>query len=59
MQDGVLLNKISTMDKPSFETSTPADELDVPIKKIIDVLLKVKLEWFSRQKSSKVEDHSF
>ena len=45
--------------KPSIETLTPADELDVPITKIADVHLKAKLEWFSRQKSSKVEDHSF
>ena len=59
MQDGTLLHKISTLDKPSIETSTPANEIDVPITKIADVHVKAKLECFSRQKSSIAEDHSF
>ena len=31
----------------------------VPVTRIAAVLLEAKLEWFSEQKSNKVEDHSF
>ena len=59
MQDGTLLNRISALDKPNNETLIPRDQLDVPVTKIATVHLKAKLEWFSQQKSNKVEKHSF
>ena len=59
MQDGTLLNRISALDKPNNETLIPRDQLDVPVTRIAIVLLKAKLEWFSQQKSNKVEEHSF
>ena len=58
MQDGPLLNRISALDKPNYVTLIPRDQLDVPVTRIDIVLLKAKLEWFSQQKSNKVE-HSF
>ena len=59
MKDGILLNRISALDKPNNETLIPRDQLDVPVTRIATVYLKAKLEWFSQQKSNKVEENSF
>ena len=59
MQDEILLNRISALDKPNNKTLIPRDQLDVPVTRIATVHLKAKLEWFSQQKSNKVEEHSF
>ena len=58
MQNGILLNRISALDKPNNETLIPRDQLGVPVTRIATVHLKAKLEWFFQQKSNKVE-HSF
>ena len=59
MQNGILLNRISALAKPNNETLIPRDQLGVPVTRIATVHLKAKLEWFSQQKSNKVEEHSF
>ena len=59
MQNGILLNRISALEKPNNETLIPRDQLGVPVTRIATVHLKAKLEWFSQQKSNNVEEHSF
>ena len=58
MQNGILLNRISALDKPNNETLISRDEVGFPVTRIATVHLKAKLEWFS-QKSNKVEEQSF